>query len=126
MLEEPKGTILMSGPGKNKPAFSYKSPDGTIIEEKQHLRDLGVEMSCDLSFTVHIENTVAAATKLVGWALRTFRRRSKTVMLTIWKSIIHSKLDYTSQLWSPSDQASISSLESVARNFTSKIQGMDY
>ena len=45
-------------------------------------------------------------------------------MLTIWKCLIHCKLDYTSQLWSPSDQASISALESVARHFTSKIDGM--
>ena len=55
-----KFECLRYWPSKNKPAFSYKSPDGTIIEEKQHLRDLGVEMSCDLSFTVHIENTVAS------------------------------------------------------------------
>ena len=46
-------------------------------------------------------------------------------MLTIWKSLVQSKLDYTSQLWSPCDQASISRLESVARNFTAKVEGMD-
>ena len=51
------------------------------------------------------------------------------VMLTIWKCIIQPKLDYTSQLWSPSDQAGIASLESVARHFTSQIDGhshLDY
>ena len=46
-------------------------------------------------------------------------------MLTIWKSLVQYKLDYTSQLWSPSDQASISTLESVARHFTAQIQGME-
>ena len=46
-------------------------------------------------------------------------------MLTIWKSLIQSKLDYCSQLWSPSDQGSITRLESVARNFTSQIAGME-
>ena len=46
-------------------------------------------------------------------------------MMTIWKSIIQPKLDYCSQLWSPSDQASIALLEGVQRNFTSKIVGMD-
>ena len=35
-------------------------------------------------------NAVTAANRLV----RTFRRRSKLDMLTIWKSIVHSKLDY--------------------------------
>ena len=39
--------------------------------------------------------------------------------------MIQTKLDYTSQLWSPSDQTSINKLESVARHFTAKIQGME-
>ena len=45
-------------------------------------------------------------------------------MLTIWKSIIQSKLDYCSQLWSPSDQTNINKLESVARHFTAKVHGL--
>ena len=112
-------------PRGHQPDFSYTSPDGTVIEEKPHLRDLGVEMANDLSFKVHIANVVTGANRLVGWSLRTFRRRSRLVMLTIWKSLVQSKLDYTSQLWSPSDQASISSLESVARHFTGQVQGME-
>ena len=119
-----KFECLRYWPRGNRPDFNYTSPDGLVIEEKQHLRDLGVEMSSDLSFEVHIANTIAGASKLIGWALRTFRRRSKVVMMTIWKSLIQCKLDYTSQLWSPSDQSSIGSLESVARHFTSQIDGM--
>ena len=46
-------------------------------------------------------------------------------MITIWKSLIKPKLDYCSQLWSPSDQASIAMLEGVQRNFTSRIAGME-
>ena len=83
-------------------------------------------MASDLTFNVHIHNTVESAQKLSGWALRTFRRRSKGVMMTIWKSIIQPKLDYTSQLWSPSDQISINSLERLSRNFTSQITGLDH
>ena len=83
----------------------------------------------DAFIKTDINNVVSAATQLVGWSLRSFRSRSKHVMLTMWKSLIQSKLDYTSQLWSPSDQANIGCLESVARNFTARIsgmQGLDY
>ena len=62
---------------------------------------------------------------MLGWVLRTFRRRSKTTMLTLWRSMIQSRLDYCSQLWSPSDQSTISKLEGVARSFTSRITSMD-
>ena len=81
-------------------------------------------MTNDCTFSTHIEKTVAAGNKLAGWALRSFRRRSKHVMLSIWKTMVQPKLDYCSVLWSPADQASISRLESVSRHFTSQIQGM--
>ena len=77
-----------------KASSTYTDPDGNEIEEKSYLRDLGLEISNDLTFLLHIENVVAGANKLVGWALRTFRRRSMTLMLTIWKSLVQSKLDY--------------------------------
>ena len=35
------------------------------------------------------------------------------------------RLDYCSQLWSPSDQASIAMIEGVQRNFTRSIKGME-
>ena len=120
-----KFECLRFWPGKSeKPDTLYLSPDNSPIEEKPHLRDLGVQISSDLTFSMHIEDTISSATQLVGWALRTFRRRSKHVMMTIWKTLIQSKMDYCSQLWCPTDQLAIGKLESVARNFTSQISGL--
>ena len=120
-----KFEALRYWPGRTvQPSTPYLDPAGKPIEEKSHLRDLGVQVGNDCTFSIHIENTVAAGTKLAGWALRSFRRRSKQLMLTIWKSMVQPKLDYCSVLWSPSDQASIARLESVARHFTSQVAGM--
>ena len=112
-------------PRSSSPDQPYLSPNGTPIEEKSHLRDLGVELSDDCSFTLHIDNVVTSVSKMIGWVLRTFRSRTKLVMLTCWSSLLQSRLDYCSQLWSPSDQASITKLENVARHFTSHIAGME-
>ena len=112
-------------PGKSsKPETAYVDPGGKTIEEKSSLRDLGVEMGNNCSFHAHIEKTIAAGNRLVGWALPSISRRSRHVMLTIWKTIVQPKLDYCSVLWSPSDQGSISRLESIARNFSSQVTGM--
>ena len=125
-----KFEMLRFWPGKSpRPDHLYSDQDGGHIEEKTHLRDLGVQVSSDLTFNIHIENVVSASSRMVGWVLRTFRRRSKTTMLTLWKSLIQSKMDYCSQLWSPNDQAAISKLEGVARSFTARVanmEGLDY
>ena len=99
-----KFELLRFWPGKtDKPSNLYKDPDGNTIEEKLHLRDLGVEDSSDSTFSIHIENVAAAGSRVVGWILRTFRRRYRGVMITIWKSMVQSKLDYCSQLLIPSN-----------------------
>ena len=43
-------------------------------------------------------------------------------MLTLLKSLVQPKLDYYSQLWSPSDQTSINKPESVQRHLVDRIK----
>ena len=94
-----KFECLRFWPGRDEPpTFHNKGPDNNDIEVKSDLRDLGVQLSSDLSFKLHIEKTVAGASKLAGWGLRSFRSRNKAVMKTIWKSLVQPKLDYCSQL----------------------------
>ena len=85
------------------PAHQYLAPDSVPIEVKEHLRDLGVDISSDLIFSVHIFKMVTAAFMLSGRALRSFRRKSQCVMVMIWKCLVQPKLDYCSQLWSPNN-----------------------
>ena len=104
------------------PSVQYLAPDKQPILVKSDLRDLVVRLCSDLSFSIHIENTVTAASKLVGWGLRTFGGRGRSVMLTLLKSLVQLKVDYCSQLWSPSDQMSINQLESVQKHLVDKIK----
>ena len=60
-----KFECLRFWPKAIKPDFQYCSPDGTIIEEIKNLRDLGVEMSSDLTFNVYIEQAVLLQSDLV-------------------------------------------------------------
>ena len=110
-----------SDPSK-APDYHYLAPDKQEIKVKSELRDLGVQLSSSLSFKVHIEHTITAASRLVGWGLRSFWGRGRKVMLTLLKSLVQPKLDYCSQLWSPSDQSSINKLESIQRNLVSHIR----
>ena len=54
------------------------------------------------------------AVMLCGWILRTFENRSELLMLRLFKSIVLSRIDYASQLWSPYKKSYICALEKIA------------
>ena len=100
---------------------NYVSPAGTIIDEKEHVRDLGVTMSSDCTFKEHINNMCQSARNMCAWILRTFKSRSPDLMLTTWKSLVLPILDYCSQLWSPQKKGQIQQIEEIQKSFTRKI-----
>ena len=113
------------------PAFQYLSPDQSIIEQKDNLRDLGVRLSSDLSFSLQIEKIVTTASQMIGWGLRTFRGRGSFLLLTLFKSLVQPHLDYCNQLWSPTAQELINKIERVQKSLISRIkdrrlQGLNY
>ena len=106
------------------PPQTLLSDIGTPIEAKSSLRDLGVTMSDDASFSQFISEKVTAVKQLSGWAMRTFKTRARGPMLTIWKSLIQCHIDYCSQLWSPYKTGEIQAVETLQRIFINKIAGM--
>ena len=112
-------------------AAIYTGPDGNQILNCITVKDLGIHMSRDLSFDFHIRELAAKGKRLAGWILRTFNSRHQAIMLILLKLIIYPTLEYCCVLWSPTDSAMISLLESVQRFFVRKIDfgdntDMDY
>ena len=108
-----------------KATTSYTAPDGSIIPEKDHVRDLGVQMSADGSFRQHINTMCVSARNMCAWILRTFHSRNEELMLTLWKSLVLPILDYCSQLWSPSKTGQIQEIEDIQKSFTRKIHSLN-
>ena len=78
----------------------YVSADSNLIDPSHTVKDLGVLMSNDCMFDDHICQVTKKCSQLCGWILRTFENRSELLMLTLFKSIVLSRIDYASQLWS--------------------------
>ena len=89
-----------------------------------YVRDLGVLVDCELNWNVHISNLCKVGRQLSGWVLSIFYTRDKLTMLTLFNSIVRSKLEYCSQIWDPFLIKHISAIEQIQRNFTKKIQGL--
>ena len=105
----------------------YQTPDGTLITPTDIVTDLGINITPDLNWSPQINITAEKSRKLIAWVLSVFKDRSETTMMTLYKSLIRSRLEYCSALWNPSKQEDIITLESVQRNFTSRIAGLsDY
>ena len=100
----------------------YKLEDGTIIKEMPQTKDLGVIMSNDGKFSNHINNLVSNCKKTISMIFRTFKTRNDEIMLTLYRALVLSKLDYCSVLWCPSDLSDMRKLERIQANFTMRMR----
>ena len=105
---------------------SYTADNGSLIEEKKELWDLGVTISSDGSFSSHIKSRVAHIKSKIGWILRTFQTRDVLPMLTLWKQLVLGDHDYCSQLWCSDKVGDIQSLKLLQQSYLRKINGMQH
>ena len=78
-------------------------------------------MSSNCSFELHINNLFKKCMNLTIWILRIFITRESLTMLTLFKSLVLSRLDYGSQQWSPHLVKYINLIERVEIYFTKHI-----
>ena len=104
----------------------YLTDTGTEINIKSSVKDLGVILSTDMSFKLHIQNQIQKVKNISAWIYRTFQSRDKDVMLTLWKSLAIPHLDYCSQLWSPSKRSLMQELESLQKSFLNGLTSISH
>ena len=105
--------------------IEYTTSGGTQISPSEHVRDLGITVSSDLSWRPHLVNLTKRGRNMAQWVLGVFSTRDPELMVTVYKSLVRSLMEYCSPLWSPQTVGDIQLLESVQRNFTAKISGMN-
>ena len=109
--------------------YNYSLTSGETIGPVNTVRDLGVLLSNDCSWTPHVQKMLEGAKTMAAWVLSVFSNRSPTLMLTLFKTMVRSKLEYCCPVWNPHKIGDIKAIESVQRNFTRRIAGckeLDY
>jgi hypothetical protein len=81
-------------------------------------------MSNDCTFRPHIQSVITKASRMAGWVLRTFKTRERQVMLTLYKELVLSQLEYCCLVWAPTNVASVIAIEAEQRAYTRRIHGM--
>ena len=77
-----------------------------------------------LRWSSHITEVTKQASQTSAWVLRTFSTRESLPLMTLYKSLVRSKMDYCCPVWFPTTKEEISALEGIQRSFTSRIQSL--
>ena len=104
---------------------TYTTSEYDTISTSDKVRDLGIIIDPNLNWQLQIQTVYKKCKQLCSWILSVFYSRDKLVMLTLFNSIVRSKLEYCSEIWSPYKIRDINTIEQIQRSFTSRIKGMN-
>ena len=106
--------------------YQYTTSTGDILRPVDQLQDLGITIASNLSWSPHIRSISNKGRQVAAWVFSVFHSRRPDIMVTLYKSLVRSHLEYCSPLWNPHKVSDIQELESVQRTFTSKIHGLQH
>ena len=75
--------------------------EGTVLENVDNIKYLGVTISSDLRRNTHISNTCTKANRTLGFLRRTFFSSHQDVKEAAYKGAVRPILEYGSSVWDP-------------------------
>ena len=88
--------------------------NGTLLDSVSSYKYLGVALTSDLSWSLHITNCCNTTRRLIGLLYRQFyQHTSPPCLLRLYKSFIRPHMEYASFVWNPYYRGEIAALKSV-------------
>ena len=100
----------------------------SMLERSQsEIKDLGVTVSSDLTWTIHIHEKITKANRMLGMLKRsTVHVRDASTRRSLYLALVRSHLAYASQVWSPQTVSMCGELENVQRRATKFILSLPF
>ena len=118
MMLNPSKCNVISFSRKRSPLTATYSIHGTAIGRVSVIKDLGVFLNTKLNFHHQVDRVTAKARSVLGMVKRFSRGfDDKRVSLTLYRSLVRSLLEYTTQVWAPFRSTQIARVESVQKQF---------
>lgn len=92
--------------------------NGTPISSVTSIKNLGVILESDLSWSPHVQSTASDSMFLLRQIQRAFPSPSPTTVGTLYKSLIRPKIEYANIAWQTSTEFDTKIIENVQRKAT--------
>lgn len=106
-------TLHVSRSAYSSPAYYLNNPQ---LETVSSYRYLGDHISDNLTWSLHVENLINSANRMLGYLRRNFRSAPVSLKTLLYTTLVRSKLEYAASIWDPSSETLIKSLELVQNN----------
>lgn len=103
--------------------FQYETASGITLNPSNYVKDLGIIVSTDLKWDIQINTMIQKAKTMSAWVFNVFKCRDTVTMLTLYKSLVRSIVEYCCPLWHPTKLGLTKQIEALQRSFTSRIHG---
>lgn len=114
----PNKCKLVSFQRRHNPLTTSYVISNTPVQLVQSYKYLGLTLCSDLTWAEHIRTIIAAANRTLGFLKRHLRNTPRHVKLLAYQSLVRSKLEYASSIWSPQHAYLIAALESLQNRAT--------
>lgn len=115
--------------GSAQPSFSY-TMNGTVVPSADLYKDVGVILTSNLSFSLHINNILSKAYRSLGLVRRAVPSSSNvSLKRSLYLTLVRSQVSYCCQVWRPHLIQDIKALEKLQRRASKYIINnyhMDY
>jgi hypothetical protein len=110
-----KCAIMQFTTSTNKDKFKY-TMKGEELNTVQHHPYLGVELSDNMKFNLHINNISKKASRVLGFIKRNLKHCPQKIKERAYQTLVRPKLENVSSVWNPQQQTQIKQLEQIQRN----------
>ena len=100
--------------------------NGVILPLVKNMSDLGITVDNDLDFKLHVNNICVKTKKRASLIRRCFYTRDKYILFKAFTMYVRPLVEYCCSVWSPYQCTLIDKLESIQRNLTKKLFGLEH
>ena len=115
MAFNPEKCTVMHITNRRKPLITNYRLHGHILEREQHSKYLGITISQDLKWNMHVNNITMKANRSLGFVRRNMRGCKPPVKAAAYNAIVRPTLEYAATVWDPYTIQQATSVERVQR-----------